>query len=221
MALWRSMPCASADVVIFMRLPHIPAVETMRNVVLMAFIAILSGTFVFAQTGAQNCVTIVQTAQMEAIDTPGMSTIVPSVVQENVDLCVQVYSVVAAMSLGASSLLTAVLGAALSNRSRAEPSTTHPRLSCGDRLWGPPPQNPKEAAERIRRNACKAIVTLLALGCIVVASKMWGLLTDSLLLVLVAILAFTTAMFALAISATASSYQLEFRDYRESQGEDD
>lgn len=81
-------------------------------------------------------------------------------------------------------------------------------------LWGKPPQSPKEAAEKIQRQVCNAIVLLLVLGSVVVPLAIWDLFSNPLLPVV--ILAFGTAMYALVISAAASSYQLQFKNYGQS-----
>ena len=98
-----------------------PAVkDTTRKYLGMVFSSIVLFSsvtiFVFAQSGAQNCVTRIIMAQIGFVDTPDVNAAVPPEVEEIVDRCVYVYSVSAALSLGASSVAAAVLGAILTNR---------------------------------------------------------------------------------------------------------
>ena len=95
-----------------------------RDWILMAafLVTFYSGVFVFAQMGAQGCVTTVISTQISELGMHGNAT-VPSVVEKLVEDCVYWNSILAAASLGISSVMAAVLGAALSNRLRAGPST--------------------------------------------------------------------------------------------------
>lgn len=91
-------------------------------------IAISSGVFIFAQTSAQGCVMNVISTQIIQLSMYGGNATVPSGVENVEDDCVRVNSIVAAMSLGLSSVLAAVLGVLLSRlrtgvSARYEPHT--------------------------------------------------------------------------------------------------
>ena len=95
----------------------------MQRAVCLVLIGFFSSVFVFAQSSAQNCVTSIIIAQIESLDKSDMSAIVPHEVKEMMGLCVHLWSMLAALSLIASTVTAVVLGATFSNRSLARPST--------------------------------------------------------------------------------------------------
>jgi hypothetical protein len=95
----------------------------MQRVTYLVLIGFFSSIFVVAQSSSQNCVTGVIIAQIESLDKPDMSAIVPLVVKENMYLCVDSWLMLAALSLSASTVTAVVLGATFSNQSLARPST--------------------------------------------------------------------------------------------------
>ena len=97
--------------------------ETIQRASCLFLIGIFSSVFVFAQSSAQNCVTGIIIAQIESLDKPDMSAIVPLVVMEKMYFCVDSWSMPAALSMGASTVTAVVLGATFSNQSLARPST--------------------------------------------------------------------------------------------------
>ena len=82
--------------------------SAMRNLILMAvfLVAFSSGTFLYAQTSSQNCVTTTISTQISELGKNGNAT-VPSVVEKLVDRCVGMNAILAAMSLGISSVMAA------------------------------------------------------------------------------------------------------------------
>lgn len=96
--------------------------ETMQRATCLALIGFFSYVFVFAQSSAQNCVTNIIIAQIESLDKSDMSAIVPHEVKEIMGHCVHLWSMLAVLSLIASTVTAVVLGATFSNRSLARPS---------------------------------------------------------------------------------------------------
>ena len=97
--------------------------ETTQRATYLVLVGFFSSVFVLAQSNSQNCVTGIIIAQIESLDKPDMSAIVPSIVMENMHLCVNSSLMLAALSLSASTVTAVVLGATFSNRSFAGPST--------------------------------------------------------------------------------------------------
>lgn len=87
---------------------------------IIVFVSVFA--FIFFESKAQNCITTIRFAQIGSLDDPDMSATVPPEVKK-MDQCVYSWTVPAALSLGASSVAAAALGAILSNRFRAEQST--------------------------------------------------------------------------------------------------
>lgn len=96
--------------------------ETTQRMTCIVLIGFFSSTFVFAQSSAQNCVTNIIITQIESLDKSDMSAIVQPGMKEVMDSCVYSWSISTALSLSASAVVAAVLGATFSNRSSSRPS---------------------------------------------------------------------------------------------------
>ena len=127
-ALARHVNAKALDMCCFLCDHHTDPVvkKVMQN---KRFWAVLSISVIFfsvigfanSEYRAQDCVTSTIMKQIEFAGTPDAA--VPPVVKENMDSCVYVWSMRAALFLGFSSVAAATLGAILSNRSPAGPST--------------------------------------------------------------------------------------------------
>ena len=95
---------------------------------LCLFVGVFSTIFVSAQSSAQGCVTDIISEQIKQLGIRGGNATAPLEVVELMDRCESRFLASAALSLGASSVVAAVLGAILSSRLRAGQST---RVSAG------------------------------------------------------------------------------------------
>ena len=90
---------------------------------LCLLVGVFSTIFVFAQSSAQGCVTDIISEQIRQLGIHGGNATAPLEVVELMDRCESGFLASAALSLGFSSVMAAVLGAILSNRLRAGQST--------------------------------------------------------------------------------------------------
>ena len=87
-----------------------------KLVALLSIVAVIvfSTTFVWAEAGAQECVTGIPIAQHGFLDNANVNATMPAVMEGNLDVCVNVFLANGALSLIVLSLAVAVLGASLS-----------------------------------------------------------------------------------------------------------